>query len=157
MPARFWWLSALCACLPDADVIGFAFGVHYGDLLGHRGLTHSLAFALVVGVVVVGLGFRSPEYSNGRRLALVAYFFVVTASHGILDAFTNGGLGIAFFAPFDNSRYFFPWRPLQVPPIGVIAFFSSWGLRVLRSELIWIGIPCLSVWILTWLARRRLR
>jgi hypothetical protein len=25
--------------------------------------------------------------------------FVVTASHGILDAMTDGGLGIAFFAP----------------------------------------------------------
>ena len=30
--------------------------------------------------------------------ALVTYFFLATASHGVLDAMTNGGLGVAFFA-----------------------------------------------------------
>lgn len=62
------------------------------------------------------------------------------ASHGLLDAFTNGGLGIAFFSPFDPRRYFFPWRPVQVSPIGM-AFFGRWGLRVLRSEVVWIWLP----------------
>lgn len=50
MPWRFWVLSVLCAVLPDADVIGFALGVKYGDLLGHRGLSHSLSVAFVLGV-----------------------------------------------------------------------------------------------------------
>ena len=44
MPARFWWMSVACSILPDADVLSFAFGVRYGDVLGHRGLTHSLSF-----------------------------------------------------------------------------------------------------------------
>jgi hypothetical protein len=39
---------------------------------------------------------------------LIAHFSFVTASHGMLDAMTDGGLGVAFFAPFDNARYFFP-------------------------------------------------
>ena len=51
MPWRFWMLSAFCAVVPDVDVLGFAFGIHYGDMLGHRGLTHSLAFAFVLAVV----------------------------------------------------------------------------------------------------------
>ena len=34
--------SAL-SLLPDADVVGFALGVQYGDPWGHRGATHSLA------------------------------------------------------------------------------------------------------------------
>src|SRR5712671_4718758 len=42
---RFWVLAAGSAVLPDADIIGFAFGVDYGDLLGHRGFFHSLLFA----------------------------------------------------------------------------------------------------------------
>jgi inner membrane protein len=46
--ARVWFAGALCAALPDVDVIGFRFGIRYGDLLGHRGLTHSLAFAAVL-------------------------------------------------------------------------------------------------------------
>jgi inner membrane protein len=64
------------------------------------------------------------------KAALMLDFFLITASHGILDAFTNGGLGIALFSPFDNSRYFFPFRPIQVSPIGA-GFFSMRGLRVL--------------------------
>jgi inner membrane protein len=68
------------------------------------------------------------------------YFMAVTASHGLLDAFTNGGRGIAFLAPFSSQRFFFPWRPIQVSPIGV-GFFSSRGLTVLQSELRWILLP----------------
>jgi membrane-bound metal-dependent hydrolase YbcI (DUF457 family) len=60
----------------------------------------------------------------------------VTASHGVLDAMTDGGLGIAFFAPFDNTRYFFPFRPVKVSPIG-LSFFSARGLDVIWSELLW--------------------
>ena len=43
--------------------------------------------------------------------------------------------------PFDNARYFRPWRPIQVSPISVAHFFSERGLAVLRSEVIWIWIP----------------
>jgi inner membrane protein len=58
---------------------------------------------------------------------------------------TNGGLGVAFFSPWDNARYFLPWRPIQVSPIGVDAFFGERGLKVVISELIWIGIPGLVI------------
>src|SRR5436190_9243225 len=45
-----WW-SAL-SLVPDADVVGFPLNVEYGDPWGHRGATHSLAFASAVGLVV---------------------------------------------------------------------------------------------------------
>jgi len=38
---------------------------------------------------------------------------------------TKGGLGVAFFSPFDNSRYFLPWRPIRVSPIAIHRFFSA--------------------------------
>ncbi len=129
---RFWFWTVVCSMLPDADVIGFAFGVRYGDLAGHRGLSHSLLVAAITGIVVGRM--------LGGRVATCAYFAGVTASHGILDAFTNGGLGIAFFSPFDTERYFFPWRPIQVSPIGA-GFFSLRGMRVLVSEAQWIWLP----------------
>ena len=69
------------------------------------------------------------------------YFTVVTASHGVLDALTNGGLGIAFFAPFDSTRYFFAWRPVRVSPISITAFFSRWGVRIVLSEMLYIWLP----------------
>ena len=128
--------SAVCAALPDVDVIGFRFGIPYGDLLGHRGLTHSLCFAAVLATLVATVAFR------GRaRGALWLCLFVATASHGCLDALTDGGLGVAFFSPFSNARYFFPVRPIRVSPIGLRAFVSGDGLAVLASEARWVWLP----------------
>jgi inner membrane protein len=117
--------------LPDVDVIGFPLGVKYEDPWGHRGATHSFAFAIVVGLAV-GLQarwFRRPAL----RTALFAT--VVLATHPILDSMTDGGLGCALFWPFDLTRYFAPWRPIQVAPIG-LAFLSPYGTIVAMSEIV---------------------
>ena len=144
--ARFWALTVFCCLLPDLDVMGFFVGVPYGHMLGHRGFTHSILFAVLVGLVVAPM--VSPTGSMGTRSywLSVLYFSLVTLSHGIMDAFTDGGLGVAFFAPFDTTRYFFPWRPISVSPIGIAQFFSEWGMGVLLSECLWIGIP-VGLWL----------
>jgi inner membrane protein len=56
---------------------------------------------------------------------------------------TSGGLGVAFFSPWDNTRYFLPWRPIKVSPIGIENFFSEWGWKVIKSELVWIGLSAI--------------
>ena len=145
--ARFWVWTVLCCVLPDADVVGLMFGIPYEHMLGHRGLTHSIAFAMLLGILVPKYAVPAVPCWSVRYGKIGIYFGLVTMSHGLLDALTDGGLGIAFFAPFDETRYFFPWRPLTVSPIGVADFFSSWGLGVLISELIWIGLP-VNVWLL---------
>ena len=123
-----WW-SAL-SLLPDADVVGFALGVNYGDPWGHRGATHSFTFSVVVGLAV-GLAARWLKRPGGR-MALIATG--VLASHAILDTMTDGGLGCALLWPFDLTRYFAPWRPIPVAPIG-LAFFSPYGGIIALTEL----------------------
>jgi inner membrane protein len=134
---QFWLLGMFCAIFPDADVIGFKFGIKYGSFFGHRGFTHSFVFALLFGFLVTLFFYRKKK----NFIWYVLFFVFATASHPILDAMTTGGLGVAFFSPFDNTRYFFPWRPIKVSPIGASKFFSTWGLRVIKSELLWIGLP----------------
>ncbi|MGH7255833.1 MAG: metal-dependent hydrolase [Nitrospirales bacterium] len=141
---RFWLIGAACSVLPDADVLGFWWGLPSEHLLGHRGLTHSLAFAAALSTALVLLLFRGPLWTP-HRSRLFGYVFCCTASHGVLDAMTNGGLGVAFLAPFDSTRYFFPVRPIEVSPLSVEAFFTGWGAQVLLSEAIWIWLPCLVV------------
>jgi inner membrane protein len=141
MPWRFWVLSITCSILPDADVIGFTLGLSYSSLWGHRGLTHSLCFAFVLSLCVVSLALRQHAVFSWPWWRDVLYFFVVTASHGVLDAITDGGRGIAFLAPFDTTRYFFPWRPVRVSPISIGAFFSTRGLQILGTELVFIWLP----------------
>ena len=153
VPARFWVLSALCAVLPDADVISFAYGAQRGSMLSHRGITHSLPFALLIALLIVRLAFRKTPAFSKKWWALLGFFFMATASHGVLDALTDGGSGVAFFAPFDATRYFFPWRPIEVSPIGM-RFFSERGLEVLESEFLWVWIPAAALVALAWLYRR---
>ena len=74
-------------------------------------------------------------------LSVWAFFFLATASHGFLDAMTDGGLGVAFFSPFDDTRYFLPLTPIRVSPIGISRFFTARGFAVIRSELLWIWLP----------------
>jgi len=134
-------LAATAAMLPDADVIGFRYGVAYGAMWGHRGVTHSLAFAILAGAVAWVFS-RETDVAARRRAGF--YIAAATASHGILDACTNGGLGVAFFAPLSDTRYFFPFAPIDVSPIG-FAFFSERGLRVLISEMLWVWIPACAL------------
>lgn len=144
---RLWVLSICCSIVPDADVLGYFRGIEYGHVFGHRGFMHSLSFAFGLSLMTVAWGFpRVPKGTNTWWL-LVGHFFFVTASHGVLDAMTNGGLGVAFFAPFDNTRYFFPWTPIKVSPIGA-GFFSDKGIRVLTSELLFVWMPILFLFTL---------
>lgn len=126
--AALW--SAL-SFLPDADVIGFSFGVQYGDPWGHRGATHSLISAIALGVAI-GLVARRFKRPAGRTALLAS---ATLASHAILDTMTDGGLGCALFWPFDLTRYFAPWRPIPVSPIG-LDFLSPYGATVTFAELI---------------------
>lgn len=144
-PVQFDALAVFCSVGPDFDVIGFGLGIHYGDFLGHRGFSHSLCLAALVALGVVSFAFRDTAKFSAEWRKLVLFFFLVTASHGLLDALTDGGLGIALFAPFENGRHFLPWQPLRVSPIGAGGMFSGYFLRVLASELFWIWLPCLAL------------
>jgi inner membrane protein len=127
--AMLFW-SAL-SMLPDADVIGFPLGVRYGDEWGHRGATHSLVFAAIVGTVV---GLLAPRFRAPVMRTAIAATLVI-ASHGLLDTLTDGGLGCALFWPFDQTRFFAPWRPIPVAPIG-LGYLSPYGLSVALTELV---------------------
>jgi inner membrane protein len=133
--------------MPDLDAVGFGMGVPYSAPWGHRGATHSLAFAAGIGVLA-GLVARA---GGARPLRTALLAFVVVASHGLLDALTDGGLGSALLWPFSNRRYFAPWRPLPVAPIGR-GLLSMEGLRVASIEMV-VFSPFLLYAL--WPSRRR--
>ena len=151
-PARLWWAGALCAVLPDADVVGIYAGVPLGSVFGHRGLTHSLAFAAALAAIVTPL-----LVAPGMRRRLWVYLFLATASHGILDGMTDGGIGVAYFAPFDAARYHLPWRPIAVSPLGIRRFLGPRGIAVFANEALWLWLPCAVFATAAWLATRRPR
>ena len=140
----------LISILPDLDVVAFAFGIPYRHPLGHRGITHSLAFAALSASVALAVVRRA----DGASLRSWLFLFVAAASHPLLDAFTNGGRGVALLAPFSNERFFAPFRPIEVSPIGLEAFLSPRGVEVLLSEFVWVWIPTFAVVAVVRLASR---
>jgi membrane-bound metal-dependent hydrolase YbcI (DUF457 family) len=150
IPARLLLLAAFFSIVPDFDVLSLRLGIPYADIFGHRGLTHSLFFAVLAGCLGAGL---APLLHCRRALAALLLFTAV-ACHIALDAATSGGQGVAAFWPLSSERFFLPWRPIRVSPISLHAFFSTRGVAVLLSELRWIWLPALGLvlFLRLWLA-----
>jgi inner membrane protein len=135
------WLAIGSTILPDIDVLAFSFGILYEHPFGHRGFTHSILFAVIWATVLM--------YFFGKQNKIVWWLviFLSTISHGVLDAMTSGGRGVGFFIPFDNERFFFPFRKIVVSPIGIGKFFSEWGMKVILSEIKYVLLPCCIILI----------
>ncbi len=99
-PARDLWLpmlvGAVIANCPDLDFILERVIDEHG---WHRGPTHSLFFALVVGVLIIAaLGTSRLRQAVGYGLAFM--------SHGLLDsATTKVGGGVELLWPFMDERF----------------------------------------------------
>jgi inner membrane protein len=124
-------LMAGLALLPDADVVAFRIGIPYGAPFGHRGASHALLAAPLLALLPALAMTRLLGASTGRALLLGT---LVVATHGLLDTLTDGGLGVALLWPFSDERFFAPWRPIPVAPIG-LRFLGRTGLRVALTEL----------------------
>jgi inner membrane protein len=137
IPRKLLLAGMVCAMLPDADVVAFRVGIAYEEALGHRGVSHSLLFAALVGL----LAAWSARSFKAARVTAFLFIFVATASHGLLDMCTSGGLGVALLWPWTDARFFFPWRPIRVSPLSLQALFTSRGVALAWSELRWIWLP----------------
>lgn len=139
IPSRLLAAGVLVSMLPDADVILFRFGATYDGPWAHRGFSHSVGFAIFLGLFAA---------LAMRRFAptLVTFGFVASsaASHGLLDMLTNGGHGIAFLWSLSDHRYFFNWRPIQVSPLAA-SRFATRAAAVAKTELMWVWLPGIAV------------
>ena len=114
-----------------------------------RWIWAAVAVSLAGGAIVFAfLVFAAPIVLNPaetRQLLLrsgsALVVFLAVASHGVLDAFTDGGAGIMLLWPFDGTRVFWPLRPIEVAPLSIPMFFSEWGASVIRSEMRWVWLP----------------
>lgn len=148
------WAVA-CAVVPDLDFAGpILLGIPWTDPLGHRGFTHSFVFALGLALAVALIAFRELRPGTVAWWRAVAVLALATASHGVLDSFTEAYFGVALLWPFDDTRYLFPWRPVAAAPDLHEFFTTAYGLGVLRDEALWIWLPSLALLVLTALRRR---
>ncbi len=148
MPWTYWGLAALLPVVPDLDVFST---YAYGSLLGHRGITHSLLFALLLSGIAA---IATARWFRVHWWSLMILFFLIVASHGLLDAMTKGGENIPFFWPL-GGRYG-NWGPLPVSDIAFDLPDPRYS-RAIRAELLWVWLPTIVLVGLAMLYRRLTR
>lgn len=141
VPKPLLLAGIVAAIIPDLDVLAFRLNIAYANDFGHRGATHSVVFAFVVALLALAM-FQ--QLSSSRVLAF-SFVGLSTVSHGLLDMITNGGLGVALWWPWSSERLFAAWQVIEVSPLSLSRVFSSRGLVVLQSELLWVWLPAVLV------------
>lgn len=135
----FLIIGATCAVVPDIDAIGRPFYGAAGDvqaLGGHRGFTHSITFAALLGVVASSVTVIDRGWT-GQRVRFGVFVAIATALHGVLDLFTSIGAitsPVQFLSPFSTQGYAISRHPITGP-------FSELFLCLLPL----IGVTC-AIW-----------
>lgn len=99
--AMLW--GAAANSLPDVDVLCGLFMNIPDELLAHRGLTHSLFFALAISPLLGGL-FRKLYAKQDYSFKAWSLFFLFQVSlHDLIDWLTAYGTGL--LEPFSHQRF----------------------------------------------------
>ena len=146
-------VSFLCGSIPDLDVIGKYFGIAYGDVWGHRGMSHSICFA--AGLSLFFIMFLSQK-SFFQRLGWWLYFTLLISTHGLLDMCTTGGKGVAILGPWSEHRHFFPhdFKVIKVSPMATKHFTWERLRPVFESELYLVILPMISLFLLRFIIQK---
>jgi inner membrane protein len=153
VPPRLLIAGIVASIAPDFDVLAFRLHVAYADTFGHRGATHSVSFALLLGVIAALLAgrLRAPPWKAFAFVGLCAL------SHPLLDMFTNGTHGVALWWPWSDERLEMPWHRIEASPIAFNRIASSRTWVVLQSEMTWIWLPAAAAFLALKLATRSSR
>jgi inner membrane protein len=134
--AAYW--GAIAAELPDIDVlVSFAVGDDPLEMLvRHRGVTHSLWFPPVVGLLSGLLVSRFAIVPRASPWAWITLFTAALLSHPLLDVCTH--YGTQLLAPFSDQRFAVPALPIVDPAFtGIFAIglaVAAWLVRRRRPE-----------------------
>ena len=119
-----------------------AFGTADRGVLGHRGASHSLPVALVIGLLIA---YVMQRYGwPVLRTAVMATAAV--ASHAVLDFLGEGGRGLPLLWPFAEMRFLSPVRIFPDAPRWP-ATMSGRGLTNIATEmLVFAPLTVYALW-----------
>ena len=101
--AMLWGI--LAQSIPDVDFIASFWLKTSDNLLAHRGITHSLLFALLITPIIAGYAYTLHKPHNISLKKWILFIGSVIFIHLFLDAFNNYGVG--WLEPFSHVRISF--------------------------------------------------
>jgi inner membrane protein len=114
--AMLW--GALAQSIPDIDFISSFWMTTPGNLLAHRGFTHSILFALLIAPLLALIAEKIHRPHNIPFKKWLLFFATEIFVHLFIDGFNNYGIG--WLEPFSHARFSF--NAIYV----VDPFFSIW-------------------------------
>lgn len=148
--AALW--GGICGTIPDLDVLANIWMGELDALVAHRGVTHSIAFSIVMAPIVGHLIHRMYKKNRGspKEWSLLAFWALLT--HPLLDCFTSWGTQL--FYPFSNVRVafntIFVADPAYTVPFLLCLLIALFLHREKRARRIWnwAGIAISSLYLL---------
>ncbi len=156
-------VGALAGALPDVDVLFSLGGDYFDQLILHRGITHSLFFAPVVGPLLGALAWRlearrAPPGGGDRRGRLGTWILVTTLallSHPLLDYLTP--YGTQLLLPFSRTRFAVNAMPIIDPVytallvLGLVVAACWRSLPAARVAVATLAVSCAYLGYGAWL------
>jgi len=130
------------ALLPDADVALVALGACDDGSCGHRGASHSLLVAVMIGLFA-GLVARRLGWPVVRTVVAAAF---AVGSHAMLDALGAGGRGLPLLWPFSDARFISPIRIFPDAPRGLALLSIPGAINVAIEFAVFLPMMLYATW-----------
>lgn len=125
-------VGAIAQSSPDVDFVSTFWESDAGDIIGHRGFTHSIVFGVLITFLLawlVKIIFRRRDLSWKMCFLLVG---LNALTHLFIDGFNAYGVG--WLEPFSHKRFSFHVLFVADPFFSIWPFIGFMGLLLLRSS-----------------------
>lgn len=147
--ALLW--GALAHSFPDVDIVSSLWLPMTQDLIAHRGITHSLLFAFLAGILLSLVASRLHRPHDIPLRSFLLFFWVAIGLHDLLDTCNSYGTGL--LEPFNDRRFsfnlLFVADPLFSiwPLVAAVALFIMGRYHRFRKRWMIIGLAPAVVYI----------
>lgn len=143
-------IGALANTIPDFDVVAGLWNSPAEQLLAHRGITHSILFALVLSPLLAYVFYKR---DTDQKISFNRWFVLIGSGmilHNFMDAFTAYGTG--WLEPFNQTRISFNTiyivdpifsLPVLIGAILLLIFKKTELLKRKRTAIIALGLTSL--------------
>lgn len=125
-------IGAVSQSLPDIDVVASLWLPPADNLLVHRGITHSVVFALVASLLFSFIIKEKSKLNNLSLLNLFLFFSLQLLLHDVLD--TCNAYGTGLFEPFSHQRFSFHLLFVADPFFSITMVVAFVALIVARKD-----------------------
>ncbi|HEY5692259.1 MAG TPA: metal-dependent hydrolase [Cyclobacteriaceae bacterium] len=152
--------GAVAQSIPDLDFIASFWMSPAGDLLAHRGFTHSFLFIILISYPLALMVVRWKWISPMSVRSWSFFILLELLIHIMLDAFN--AYGTAWFEPFSHYRVSFNSLFVLDPFFSIWPLLAAISLMILpiqnkqRIKWAWLGIAISVLYLVTSLVNKQL-